>query len=186
MKELFSLLEERQKKALAWGAGILGAALVLVALAALALPRALDRRAAEVRNLRRQFDLAEKERAGRSESVARWEEAAGDLERLRKERFYSEERGIDALRLDLQRIFAGTGPAFPDAQFAYSELDKERARKVTVTFSFQGPYGRLKEFLARVEREDRFLFLERVVFQDIDTGTGNLVLKLTLAAYYAL
>ena len=90
------------------------------------------------------------------------------------------------MRLSLQGIFSGAGLGFPEANFDYSELAKERARKVTVSFIFQGTYGRLKNFLAAVEREDRFLFVEHVVFQNIDPDTGSLRLRVTLAAYYAI
>lgn len=186
MRELFSLLEQRQKRTLAWGAGFLAAALVFLVFGVLGSPRSLERRAAEVGTLRRQMEPADRERAALSEEVARWEEARRDLETLRGERFFAEEGGVGELRLSLQKIFSGAVLGSPQIKFDYATLEKEKARKVSITFNFQGSYGRLKDFLAEVEREDRFLFVERIVFSNIDSDTGNLLLKVTLAAYYAL
>lgn len=186
MKELFNLLKPRQKRILAWTAGVLAAAVLFLIIAVLGSPRRLERRSAEAGIQRRQLEMAEKERAAQREEVTRWEEARRDLESLRNERFFKEEEGVNVLRLRLQRIFSGAGLRSPETRFDYATLEKEKARKVSITFNFEGSYGRLKEFLAEVEKEDRFLFVERIGFMNIDSVTGNLVLKMTLAAYYAL
>lgn len=186
MRELFSLLEPRQKRILAWAAGVLAAAVLFLVFAFLGSPRRLERRSAEVRIQSRQWEMADAERTARRAEVARWKEARRDIETLRKERFFAEEEGVNALRLDLQKIFTRAGLRSPETKFDYAPLEKEKARKVSITFNFEGSYGRLKEFLAEVEKEDRFLFLERIIFMNIDSGTGNLLLKMTLAAYYAL
>jgi hypothetical protein len=185
MRELFNRLEKGQKRVLAWGAGFLAAALVFLLVAALGSPRSARRRAAEAGTLRRQWTAAESERDGRRLEVARWEEARRDLEMLRNERFYRERSGVNELRLDLQKLFSGAGMRTPETKFDYAALEKERARKVSIAFNFEGSYARLKGFLAAVEREDRFLFVERIIFQNIDSATGSLLLKVTLAAYDA-
>jgi len=186
MKELVSLLEPKEKKILA-GLSVLWGALVIFLVAfALGAGGASHRRVATVRTLSRESEAAGRERTSLRLELSLWEEARRDGQALRKDYFYRETNGINELRLDLQKIFAGVGLEFPQAKFDYSELGKEKARKVAVSFNFSGSYGLLKQFLADVEKQPRFLFVERVNFLNIDTGSGNLLLKITLAAYYAI
>jgi len=186
MRELFRLLEPRQKRILAWAAGVLAAAVLFLIFAFLGSPRRLERRSAEVQVQSRQLEMAEAERTARRAEVSQWKEARRDIETLRKKSFFAEEEGVNALRLVLQEIFSRAGLRSPETKFDYATLEKEEARKVSITFNFEGSYSRLKEFLAEVEKEDCFLFVERIVFMNIDSGGGNLLLKMTLAAYYAL
>jgi Tfp pilus assembly protein PilO len=186
MKELISLLEPKEKKTLAGLSVLLGALVVCLLALALGSGGASHRRAAKVKTLSREVEAARRERTSLRLELSRWEEARRDGQVLRKDRFYRETNGINELRLDLQKVFTGVGLEFPQAKFDYSELNKEKARKVAVSFNFSGSYGLLKQFLDNVEKQPHFLFVERINFLNIDTGSGNLLLKITLAAYYAI
>lgn len=115
----------------------------------------------------------------------RWQEAAADLEDLRNGTFYGPEDGVQALRLDLQGIFALAGAPVPDIAYNYAELDKERVRKTQVTFTYNGSYAGLKRLLAALEAFPRFLIIERIEFPRTETSGDGLSAKLTLGAYYA-
>jgi Tfp pilus assembly protein PilO len=186
MKELVKFLEPGERKFLVGLSVLLGALLVFLLAFTLGAGGAFSRRAAAVNSLRRQFQSADRERTALRQEFSQWEEAGRDGLALRQDRFYRESNGINELRLDLQEVFSGVGLEFPQAKFDYSELEKEKARKVAVSFNFSGSYGLLKQFLAEVEKQPRFLFVERINFLNIDTGSGNLLLKITLAAYYAI
>jgi len=186
MKELVSLLEPKEKKILAGLSVLLGALAVCLLALALGSGGASHGRKGTVDTLSRDFEAADRERTSLRQELFLWEEARRDGLALRKDRFYRERNGINELRLDLQEIFTGVGLEFPPAKFDYLELDKEKARKVEVSFNFSGSYGLLKQFLADVEKQPRFLFVERINFLNIDSGSGNLLLKITLAAYYAI
>jgi len=186
MKEIVSLLEPREKRVLAALAVALVILGVFLAVITWGSGGASVRRAAAAKALDRQAESAGRERTSWQLELSRWEDARRDSRALRRERFYRETNSINELRLDLQKIFSGVGLEFPQAKFDYSESDKEKARKVEVSFNFSGSYGLLKRFLAEVEKQPRFLFVERVNFLNIDSANGNLLLKVTLAAYYAL
>ncbi|MGB9004297.1 MAG: GspMb/PilO family protein [Candidatus Aminicenantales bacterium] len=186
MKELVKFLEPGERKILAGLSALLGALLVFLLAFSLAAGGAFSRRVSAVNSLRRQFQSADRERTALRQEFSQWEEAGRDGLALRQDRFYRESNGINELRLDLQEVFSGVGLEFPQAKFDYLEFEKEKARKVAVSFNFSGSYGLLKQFLAEVEKQPRFLFVERINFLNIDTGSGNLLLKITLAAYYAI
>jgi len=186
MKEIVRLLEPREKRILAGLAALLGVLAVCLVILAWSTGGAVQRQAARVKTLDRQAGAAERERTSLRAEVSRWEDARLDSQALRRDRFYRERNGVNDLRLDLQKIFSGVGLEFPQAKFDYVELDKEQARKVEVSFNFSGSYALLKRFLADVEKQPRFLFVERVNFLNIDSSSGNLLLKVTLAAYYGI
>jgi hypothetical protein len=184
MKELVNLLESREKRTLTVLAAVLGALVVCLLALALGSEGASRHQEATVKSLRGEVEAADAERTSLQLEFSRWEEARRDSHALRKDRFYRETTGVNELRLDLQKVFSGVGLDFPQAKFDYTELGKEKARKVAVSFNFSGSYGLLKQFLAEVEMQQRFLFVERIHFLNIDAGSGNLLLKITLAAYY--
>ena len=186
MKEIVNLLEPREKKILAGLAVLLGALAVCLAIIAWATGGTSQRQDARVKALSRQVEAADRERTSLRAEVSRWEEARLDGRALRRDRFYREKNGVNELRLDLQKIFSGVGLEFPQSKFVYAELDKEQARKVEISFNFSGSYALLKRFLADVEKQPRILFVERVNFLKIDSSSGDLLLKVTLVAYYAI
>jgi hypothetical protein len=113
-----------------------------------------------------------------------WREAARDMDELKRTRFYSDVKGFQDLRPDLQALFDASGIAVGDMVFGYTDYPREGLRRVTAEFVFHGTYAVLKSFLDRVERHPKFLFVEKIDFQNIGLQPGMLDLKISMAGYY--
>jgi hypothetical protein len=116
----------------------------------------------------------------------RWEEAGRDLEELRTGFFYNIEGGVQALRLDLQQIFALAGTTITDLGYGYSDMEKEQVRKTVVTFTYTGSYAGLKKLLAVLEAFPKFLVIEKIDFPRTGSEGGLLSAKLAVAGYYGI
>ncbi len=114
----------------------------------------------------------------------RWEDAGRDLAELRTGYFYDEAAGVQALRQDLERIFAQAGTTITDLSYGYSDLEKEQVRRTLVTFTYGGTYAGLKKLLAVLEAFPKFLVIEKIEFPRTGSGGERLSAKLTLAGYY--
>jgi len=115
-----------------------------------------------------------------------WKQAARDIETLRTARLYSQAKGAQELRLDLQALFNAAGLAVDDLRFVYADFPKAGVQKVNAEFAFSGSYAALRVFLDRVERHSRFLYVEKVDFVDIGSQPGVLEMRISMAGYYAL
>ncbi len=116
----------------------------------------------------------------------RWEDAVRDLAELRAGYFYEEGAGVQALRQDLEKIFAQAGTTITDIDYGYTEMEKEKVRKTLVTFNYMGSYAGLKKLLAVLEAFPKFLVIEKVEFPRTGSGGERLNAKLTLAGYYGI
>lgn len=114
----------------------------------------------------------------------RWEVAGRDLAELRAGYFYDETAGVQALRQDLERIFAQAGTTITDLSYGYADLEKEQVRRTLVGFTYNGTYPGLKKLLAVLEAFPKFLVIEKIEFPRTSSGGGRLSAKLTLAGYY--
>jgi hypothetical protein len=112
-----------------------------------------------------------------------WREAAQDMDELKRTRFYSDIKGFQDLRPDLQALFDASGIAVGEMGFGYTDYPREGLRRFTVEFVFNGTYAALKSFLDRVERQPKFLYVEKIDFQNIGLQPGMLELKITMAGY---
>ncbi|HYA48889.1 MAG TPA: hypothetical protein VEG35_04235 [Burkholderiales bacterium] len=184
MNALFSHLEDGERKTL----GRLALAVLLSALLFFVLAVGQRSRYFETRDslavLQETTRKAEKSEAATKADWLRWQEAGRDLDSLRGQRFYDDAGVFQALRRDLQRIFAQAGMDVSDISYRYSDFDKVPIKKVVVTFSYSGSYADLKRFLAIVEQFPKFLAVEKIEFQKTNTDNGLLNLRLTLAGYY--
>ena len=115
-----------------------------------------------------------------------WRQAARDIDALRTTRLYSQAKGAQELRLDLQALFNAAGFAVDDLRFIYADFPKAGVQKVNADFAFSGSYAALRVFLDRVERHSKFLYVEKVDFVDIGSQPGVLEMRITMAGYYAL
>ncbi len=186
MKELFRLLNGKERRTL----GVLAAASILALLVLVFVGagemRNYRRAAASARKLAADLVKADAARDEAGNEARRWEEAGRALEKLRTERFYDETREIRDLRRDLERVFGEAGIRVSRIVYRYSNLGKGKMKKVVAGFTFGGTYGGLKRFLSAIERSPKFLTIERIDFPNTGQDTGALQLKIELAAYYAM
>jgi hypothetical protein len=143
MNVLFDLFNDKERRTL----GRLGLATLLALAVFLVLftriRGGLETDRGAVARLQDSCDQAVKTRDLAKAEWQRWEEAGRDLEELRTGFFYDSAGGVQALRLDLQQIFALAGTAITDLGYGYSEMEKEQVRKTVVTFTYSGSYAGL-------------------------------------------
>jgi hypothetical protein len=186
MNVLFDVFNDKERRTL----GRLGlAALVALAVFLVLFMRVrggLERERTESAQLRNSSLRAAKARDTAKAEWQRWEEANRDLEELRTGYFYDPEEGVQALRLDLERIFAMAGTTVTDIGYSYSDLEKEQVRKTVVTFTYAGTYAGLKKLLAVLEAFPKFLVIDKIDFPRVGSDGGRLSARLTLAGYYGI
>jgi len=186
MNALFELFNDAERRTLA-RTGLAALVVLVVFLAVFARVRgglAGDRKASV-----RLQEAAQKAVKSRDEARVRWklwEDAGRDLADLRTDYFYEEQESGQALRQDLQKIFAQAGTAITDLTYSYADLEKEQVRKTVVTFTYTGTYAGLKKLLAVFEAFPKFLVIENTEFPRTGSGGERLSAKMTLAGYYGI
>jgi Tfp pilus assembly protein PilO len=184
MRNIFSAFGEKERNRIRTLALFLVLALVFLFLVSLRERGIYRRLAGQLEAQKKAFVSLDKERSAASREWARWQEADKDLSDLKKSCFYQEEGGVNALRLDLRQLFDKSGIKARSLKFDYVDLEREKARKVNVSFNFTGSYPVLKQFLEAIEQFPKFLYIERLDFLRITGGGSSLELKVTLAGYY--
>jgi Tfp pilus assembly protein PilO len=185
MKDIFRSFNDTERKRLQQLLLILGVSLVFLFLVSLRERRSFHRLEDTLAGQKAAFVKLDAERSSAVSERAKWEQAVKDLDTLKADRFYQDKDDVNVLRLDLQQLFAKSGITARAIKFDYTDMDKERSRKVTVTFNFTGSYPLLKDFLDTVEQFPKFICLERLDFVRITGGGNNLELRVVLAGYYA-
>lgn len=185
MKEIFNILDQKEKKVI----GLL-CLLLLVALFSLFFTaigekktyfRTLDSFSAKKKN----YEKLSKEQNQKEKEWLRWQEARSDMEEIRAEYFYKDNDVFQQIRLDLKKIFNQAGIHVSQIKYDYAELEKnENVKKVMVIFNFKGSYFYLRRFLSSVEEFPKFLIIEKIDFINIETQKGVLGLRIILVAYY--
>ncbi len=186
MRNIAEFVTPKERRTLA-GLGLLvGLAFLFLVFGGLAQRRGYFRNLASADALRQEAWAAVAERDSAKASWRAWIDARRDLDKLRRESFYHKEEGIARLRLDLQQVLGSLGLNPADLKFDYADYEKDKAQKVTATFTFSGSYDTLRRFLFAVEKFPRLLFAERITFVSIESKSGSLNLKIAMAAYYEL
>ena len=184
MREIFSLLEEKEKKAIR----ILSALLVLALLFLLGISfpqrRSYFRATSLLESKQGEYEHFHGITLEKESELRLWQDVTRDIEDLKKSHFYSGRDAIKQMRIDIQRILSqGQIPA-TQKSYHYTEFANERIKKMTVSFNVRSSYQSLKVFIQSVEEFPKFLLVEKIDFLDIDPRSGTLVLKIILAGYY--
>ncbi len=185
MKELFDLLERSERKILILLCVFLAAALIFHQGFALKQKKAYSNSVESLPILKKELaNIKELNRNIKMEWL-QWAEARQDIVDIEKKYFYEENKNINQLRLDLEKIRrAARIRVVSDLVFDYTDWKKEQLKRVGVRFTVAGPYVALKRFIHQVEIHPKFLMIERIDFRDIDTQSGRIELEIELAGYY--
>ncbi len=186
MKSIAEFLERRERKRLAVIGLVFVLSLLFLVFIALGQRRGYYRATGDLEAVRAEARSADQVRGEAKAEWLRWDEARIDLETLHRDYFYHRDQGISKLRLDLQQLFNGQGLRPSDLKFDYADYEKDKAQKISATFTFSGSYELLRRFLFSVEEFPKLLFVERITFVSIDPASGSLNLKIALAAYHEL
>lgn len=184
MKELIDTLNDKEKKILVLLCLLVAVSFLFLFLISLPQKANLSQKLSVLAAKEKEAELSSARSFERKEEWLRWQEARRDLEELKKKYFYDDQKGFGQLRLDLQQLFDQAGIHVPQIKYDYSELRKEKARKVRVSFNLRVPYLSLKKFVNAAEAFPKFLFVEEVEFLEIDSSRETLELKIVLTAYY--
>jgi hypothetical protein len=184
MKELFSLLDMRERRLVSRLGAVLGVlACLLVFLAVRTRSSAHQAvRALAAAEIQAKTIQAERETVRTSRQA--WTEAEKDMAKLRGAWLFDAKDAARSLRMDLEKIFEASGIAANDISYGYAAILGTRMEKVVVEFRFSGNYAILKRLLDTVERHPRLLLVEKIDFLNIGRVPGVLELKVGLAGYY--
>jgi Tfp pilus assembly protein PilO len=184
MKELYDLLDQKERKILAFLCILVVLALLFYFFIGLGKKNAYSRTIEDLSSKRAAFQTIDANKKEQETQWKLWQNAVQDMEDLGKKYFFAKGNAISQLRRRLQKIFRDVSLQAPPMRFEYSTFEKEEINKVLVTFNITSSYAALKRFIHAVERLPKFLVIERIDFLDIDSRTGRLRLKAMLAGYY--
>jgi Tfp pilus assembly protein PilO len=185
MKELFDLLEKRERKMLIWLCILFFTGLLFLKVFALNQKRTYGYAVQALPAQQKEYTQIKESNRDIKLEWLKWDEAKRDIAEIEKKYFYRGNRGISQLRLDLRKIFrASRIRVVSDLMFDYAEWEDENVKRVRVNFTIAGPYDALKRFIHQVEIHPKFLMVERIDFRDIDTQSGRIELNIVLAGYH--
>ncbi|MBN1273091.1 MAG: hypothetical protein JXB26_12545 [Candidatus Aminicenantes bacterium] len=187
MRRFLDLLKPLEKRILFASAFLCGAGILFLSVFSLPRLKELSRVQETLSGKERELRLVMRRCEEKRRQWSMWENTEGVMEDLRKERLYAVNEGPKQFRLDLQLLFNEAGLQVSGMMnYDYLEYEKEKIRKVSISFPLQGTYEVLKRFLYSVEKSSKFIHVERIDFLDIDPNRGILRLKISVAGYYAL
>lgn len=184
MKELFNSISDKEKKALRFLCFLLAGLLLFLLLFSLPQRKRYLNALTSLSAKQSDYQYFDRTSQEKKSEWLRWQEARQDMEELRTKYFYNDKEGFKQLRLDLEQILSEARIHVSRKKFDYADFEKEKIKKVNVSFNIKGPYLSLKRFIHTVEKFQRFLVVEKVDFLNIDAGGRVLELKIVLAGYY--
>ena len=185
MKETFDSLSQKEKKVLKIITALLVLVLLILAFMALKERNVYSRSLSSLSLKEKEYQKLDLGRMEGEREWQRWEKALRDIEELEASYFYDERNGPNQLRLDLQKIFEESRMNVSRIKYTYTQFEKEKIKKVSISFNISGSYFSLKRFINSVEKLPRFLLVEKIDFLDTSADGNFLTLKMSLAGYYA-
>ncbi len=184
MKELFDLLRKKERKVLGITVLLLLVSLVFYFFIGLGEKRRCF-------YLNESFSAGKKNiqhlRTSRDEKKLewnRWKEASLDIKDLKNNYFYNKEDIIQDLRQDLEKVFRKNSIPSPKIKYNYNELKVEKINNMTASFNLEGYYHLIRKIIYDLENFQKFLVIEKIDFSEINTNSGVLKIKLSVAGYY--
>jgi Tfp pilus assembly protein PilO len=185
MKELFDLLDSKERRILVVLCVLLVSVLILHSGFALKQKKMYFRSLDTLSSQQTELELLKKRSRDKKREWLKWEEARKDVLEIEEEYFYKEDRNVNELRVDLMKIFLQSGiRVTSELRFDYAEAREEDMKIARVKFSLTGTYFDLKKFIHQVEIYPKFLMIDNIDFVDIDTQTGSMELNVELAGFY--
>jgi Tfp pilus assembly protein PilO len=186
MKEILDSLSQKERRVLKIVAALLVLVLLILISIALKGRDTYSRSLSSLSSKKKEFQKLNLGKKGEEREWQRWEKTLLEIEELETSYFYDEQKGPNQLRLDLQKIFEESRMNVSKIRYTYTEFDKEKIKKVSISFNISGSYFSLKRFIDAVEKLPRFLLVEKIDFLDTSVDGSFLALKMNLAGYYAL
>lgn len=187
MKELFDLLEAKERRFLAGLCILLAAVLIFYSGFALRAKRVYFRSVESLPSQQAAYEQIKEKNSEKKREKLMWEEARRDVADIQEKYFYREDENINELRKDLRKIFQDAQVRITsDLRFEYSEFEGREMNTFKVSFRMTGFYFALKKLLYSIERYPKFIMVERIDFLDIDAQSGMIELRIELVGYYEI
>lgn len=184
MKEIFDLLSEKERRTVGWLCLLLVVPLVFLLFIARGERQAYVRTLEDVSVKEKTYQELVSRNSEKEKEWLRWQEAVRDKKDISEKYFYKDNNAFEELRKNLEKIFNQIGVYASRKNYDYADLRKGNLKKVIASFDWKGTYPSLKRFLHAVEKFPKFLIVEKIDFLNIDSQSGMLELKVTLAGYY--
>jgi cell division protein FtsB len=184
MKEIFDVLSGKERKILQWFCLLLLVPVVFLLFVAGGERRSYSGIRESLTAQKESYQSLVAENTKKEKEWLKWQNTIRDIEEIREKYFYKDANVFEEMREDLQRIFSQTGIYASRKNYDYSQLRNGNLEKLVVSFDWKGSYPSLKRFLDSVEKLPKFLLVEKIDFSNIETQSGRLELKVTLAGYY--
>ena len=186
MKEILDSLSQKEKRVLKIATALLVLVLLILIFVALKGRNTYSRSFATLSSKEKEFQKLNLGKIEEEREWRKWEKSLLDIQELETSYFYDELKETNQLRLDLQKIFEESRMNVSQIRYTYTQFDKEKMKKVTISFNISGSYFSLKRFIDAVEKLPRFLLVEKIDFLDTSADGSFLALKMNLAGYYVL
>ncbi len=185
MKELIELLNDRERQLLK--IFLLGLCLSLVLLIFVLSweKNRVENVKAELINRQKSLEQAQEARDKSQQLWLRWSEASRNLETLKKDWYYQGEEGLRQMRLDLSQVMNASGLSLPPIQYNYQDLERGKIKKINFSFRLKASYFTLRNLIGHLESFPKFLLLEHLDFQAVETNGDSLDLRLVVTGYNA-
>ena len=184
MKELFDQLDPKERRYL-W---ILAVCLAIVFFFNYFIARGEKNAYLSSKNSmeikQKEMEKAQEDNRDRREEWMMWQEVQKDLKELGDNYLYKVPEVTKELRKDLQSILDRANVEYAQMKYDYSSHEGSKIYQVIITFNIQGTYLALKKLIHEVKQFPKFLVVEKISFSDIDSQTGALRLRISLAGYY--
>lgn len=184
MREVFNLLEEKEKRAIRVMAVLLGLATLFLLLISIPQKGSSLRAESRLENKQSEFRHFNGITLEKENEWQQWQAAFHDIDELKKSHFYSGKNAIKQMRVDIQRILSQARIPSSQKKYNYTEFTREKIKKMSMSFNVRGTYQSLKRLIQSVEEFPKFLIVEKIDFLEIDERSSILELKIVLAGYY--
>jgi len=185
MKEIFESLSQDERKVLKIIVALLALVLLFLVFITLRGRNAYSRSFSLLSSKEKEYQSLNLSRIERQKEWQSWNKAVQDIEELKTSYFYGAAQNPNQLRLDLQKIFEESQMNVSQIKYTYTQFEKEKVKKVSISFNLSGSYFSLKRFIHSVETLPKFLLLEKIDFLETSVDGNFLTLKISLGGYYA-
>lgn len=186
MKEVFNILNQKEKTILKIVFVLLILAFFFLFFIAMRERNTYSRSLSSLSSKEREHKNLNLKKMEKEREWLSWRKARQDIKELKANYFYNEGEDKNQLRLDLQKLFDESNIRVSQIRYTYTEFEKDKVRKVVISFNVVGSYYSLKGFIDSVEKFSRLLAVEKIDFLETSSKGSSLKLKMTLAGYYAL
>ena len=150
--------------------------------------RELDERLSEARL---QLDEANRERIAAEKRLVSYEQTSKDVETIYEEWWATPKERLAPLIVELRELaersaLIPAGRIYTTGESGNKQRREIEASTMTISFSVQGTYERIRQLINMIELSDHFIIIEQIALSDVSQpGQEALTLNLRLVTLFA-